>query len=280
MVRRFIATIATVVAGLLMAGGIAQASPKEDLKAFQSYFQQRFPDVPFENFVNGSYALDEGLRAQWEALMQFPPYSFALARGEELFKKSFENGKSYTDCFPSGGTGIKQNYPYFDTESGEVITLALAINRCRVKNGEEPLPYKTGDMAAILAYMAYTSRGNLYDIEIPNDPAALAAYRAGKEFFYTRHGQLNFSCASCHVQSAGKQVRTQMMAPALGIVASFPIHRSKWGEMGTLHRRFIGCLRNIRAMPFPPQSDVYRNLEYFLTYMSNGLPVAGPGVRP
>lgn len=280
MMRKPVATLAALAVGLTLLFGVAHASPQEDMKAFQDYFQQRFPDVPFEEFVNGSYALNAELRSQWEALMQFPPYSFALDRGKELFSTPFANGKTYADCFPNGGVGIKQNYPYFDTETDEVITLGLAVNRCREANGEKPLPYKTGDMAAILAYMASTSRGNEYDIEIPGDPAALAAYQAGKEFFYSRHGQLNFSCASCHVQNAGNQVRTQTLSPALGIVTSFPIHRSKWGSMGTLHRRFNGCLRNIRAEPFAPQSEEYRNLEYFLTYMSNGLPVAGPGVRP
>jgi sulfur-oxidizing protein SoxA len=50
--------------------------------------------------------------------------------------------------------------------------------------------------------------------------------------------------------------------------------------MGTLDRRFGGCNRNVRAKPFKAQSVTYRDLEYFLTYMSNGLPVAGPGSRP
>ncbi|MDN5937631.1 MAG: sulfur oxidation c-type cytochrome SoxA [Salinisphaera sp.] len=256
------------------------ASPQEDLRAFQGYFQQRFPDVPLNSFVNGAYAIDAKLRAQWHALMQFPPYSFALDRGKQLFHTAFDNGSSYAGCLANGGVGIKQNYPYFDTKTDKVVTLALAINRCRTENGEQPLPYKTGDMAAILAYMAYTSRGNAIDIKIPQDPAALAAYRAGKEFYYSRHGQLNFSCASCHVQNAGKRLRAETLSPALGPPASFPVYRSKWGGMGTLHRRFSGCLRLIRAEPFPPQSQTYRNLEYFLMYMSNGLPVAGPASRP
>lgn len=278
--RKTIAYLAAVATGVTMAVGAAVATPQQDLQEFQNYFQQKFSDVALEGFVNGSYAIKPSLRPQWEALKQFPPYTFALQHGEELFGTAFANGKSYADCFPNDGIGIKQNYPYFDTDKDEVITLSLAINRCRARNGEEPLSYKKGDMAAILAYMAYTSRGNKFDVSIPNDPAALAAYQAGKEYFYTRHGQLNFSCASCHVQSPGKQIRTQTMAPALGIVASFPIHRSKWGSMGTLYRRFFGCLRNIRAEPLPPESEMIRNLEYFLTYMSNGLPVAGPGIRP
>ena len=73
-------------------------------------------------------------------------------------------------------------------------------------------------MASLTAYMAFTSRGKPFDIKIPNDPRALAAYKKGEEYFYTRRGQLNFSCASCHVQSPGNHIRTEVLAPALGIL--------------------------------------------------------------
>lgn len=276
---RSVITIGLAVLGLMVLAP-AQATPADDLQAFQAYFKQRFPQVPFDDYVNGPYALDQGMRAQWQAILQFPPYDFALDEGKRLFDTPFRNGKRYADCFPHGGIGIRQNYPYFDTASGEVVTLELAINRCREANGEPALPYKKGQIAALAAYMASTSRGRRFAIRIPDDPRALAAYQRGKRFFYTRRGQLNFSCASCHVQNPGKHLRGDVLAPALGLVASFPIYRSKWGSMGTLDRRFAGCNRQVRAEPFAAQSAEYRDLEYFLTYMSNGLPVAGPGARP
>ena len=31
----------------------AQAGSTEDLRAFQNYFRQKFPDVPFDDFSNG-----------------------------------------------------------------------------------------------------------------------------------------------------------------------------------------------------------------------------------
>jgi sulfur-oxidizing protein SoxA len=49
--------------------------------------------------------------------------------------------------------------------------------------------------------------------------------------------------------------------------------------MGTLHRRFGGCNGQVRAKPFKAQSVQYRELEYFLAYMSNGLELNGPGAR-
>lgn len=274
-------TILVIMGAVLVVPTVlAGVNPEADRKAAVEYFQQMFPKVPLEEFVNGQYALDEDRRSQWESLQDFPPYEFAVAEGKELFETPFANGKTYASCFENGGMGIRQNYPYFDREKKEVITLELAINQCREANGEKPLKYKKGDIASISAYMATTSHGKKFDIKIPDDPAALAAYKDGKEFYYSRRGQLNFSCASCHVKNAGNWIRADLLSPALGQPSNFPVHRSKWGELGTLHRRFAGCNKNVRAKPFPAQSKEYRDLEYFLTYMSNGLPVVGPSTRP
>jgi sulfur-oxidizing protein SoxA len=274
MKRHFVAVAAT----LLVVGG-ATASPEDDRAAFQQYFEKRFPHVEQESYVNGIYALDKASYDQWVQIEEFPPYELALEEGETLFNTPFANGKTYADCFPNGGIGIRQNYPMFDAERGEVVTLELAINECRVKNGEEPLGYKKGQIAAISAYMAYTSRGKPISVTIPDDPRAVAAYESGKEFYYSKRGQLNFSCADCHVANAGMQVRADKLSPALGHPSHFPVYRSKWGDMGTLHRRFDGCNKQVRAKPLPAQGEDYRNLEYFMTYMSNGLEVNGPGAR-
>lgn len=257
-----------------------KVDPAADFKTFRDYFTKHFPKVPLDDFVNGPYSMNADLRKQWEAKEEFPPYEFAVEKGKELFATPFKNGKTYADCFPSKGVGIRQNYPYFDEKSGKVITLELALNQCREANGEKPYDYLKDDMASLTAYMAFTSRGKRFDIKIPNDPRALAAYDNGQKYFYTRRGQLNFSCASCHVQSPGQRIRTEVLAPALGIVAAMPIYRSEWGGMGTTSRRFVTCNSQVRGVPLEPQSDEYRDVEYFLSYMSNGLPISGPGARP
>ena len=258
---------------------VSQASPEEDLKAFQAYFQERFPNVPFEEFANGVYAIDKASREQWVAIEEFPPYEIAVEEGEEMFNTPFKNGKTYASCFRNGGIGVKGDYPYYDTEKGRVETLASAINECRTKNGEKPLKYKKGKLAALVAYMAYTTRGQTVDIKIPFDQRARDAYEEGKHFFYARRGQLNMSCAHCHVDNAGNKIRADLLSPALGHPTHFPVYRSKWGSLGTIHRRFAGCNKQVRALPFKAQSTQYRNLEYFITYMSNGLPWNGPGAR-
>jgi len=284
--RAIASVVVTIMIAALIAAGAQSAAaadavhPDADFKAFRDYFTKRFPNVPLNDFVNGPYSMDAELRKQWEEIDDFPPYDFAIDRGKQMFATAFKNGKTYGDCFPDKGIGIRQNYPYFDDKSGEVITLELALNRCREANGEEPYSYVKDEMASLTAYMAFTSRGKPFDIKIPNDPRALAAYEKGAEYFYSRRGQLNFSCASCHVQSAGEHIRTEVLAPALGILAAMPIYRSEWGGMGTISRRFVTCNSQVRGVPLKPQDELYRDLEYYLSYMANGLPVSGPGTRP
>ena len=275
-------SLASILAFALLAPAFAddKPNPAADQKAFQNYFVKKFPKVKYEDFVNGPYSMDEGLHKQWEEKEQFPPYEFAVETGKEMFSTPFKNGKTYADCFANKGIGVRQNYPYFDEKEGKVITLELALNRCREANGEAPYNYLKDEMASLTAYMAFTSRGKTMDIKIPGDPRALEAYENGKRYFYTRRGQLNFSCATCHVQSPGERIRSEMLAPALGIMNAMPIYRSEWSGMGTTSRRLATCNSQTRAVPLEPQSDEYRDVEYFLSYVANGLPISGPGARP
>ena len=264
---------------LLVTAVSAQAGPEEDRMAFVKYYKSKFPNVPTEEYANGVYAIDPIGRENWEAIEEFPPYEPFIDEGQVMWETPFKNGKSYKDCF-SDGPAIAGKYPHWDKKQGLVMTLPLALNQCREANGEKPLKYKKGPINNILAYIAFQSRGQVINVEIPeDDPRAMEAYEKGKKFYFTRRGQLNFSCASCHVQNTGMKVRTEVLSPSLGHVTHWPVYRSKWGTVGTLHRRFTGCNKNIRAKPMKAQGEQYRNLEYFLTYMSNGLELNGPGAR-
>ena len=264
----------------------AQATPDQDLKEFREHYFKKLPNTPKNDFINGVYSIDPASREQWEAFEEFPSYEIYVDKGEELFNKKFANGKSFADCFPNYKKGIRQNYPYFDTKTDKVVTLEGAINKCLTDNGEKAYKWKTGNIAYVSAYLAYQSRGNKINIKVPNDAEAMAAYNRGKKHFYSKRGQLNMSCADCHYHYAGSKIRADILSPALGHPSGFPVYRNKWAGdstkgdgMGTLHRRYGGCNKQVRAKPFKPQSDEYRALEYFHTYMSNGLEVNGPSQR-
>ncbi|VAW72454.1 Sulfur oxidation protein SoxA [hydrothermal vent metagenome] len=261
-------------------------NPDQDLKDFRKYFTDKFPDVPLQDFTNGVYAVDKPSREQWEAFEEFPPYEIFIDKGEDLYKKPFKNGKTYASCFPGVAKGIKQDYPYFDTKRTEVITLELAINECREKNGEKKLGWKKGKIAHLSAYISYQARGQKGAVTIVNSADSMAWYERGKKHFYAKRGQLNMSCADCHYYNAGNKIRADILSPALGHTSHFPVYRNKWSlkstsgdGMGTMHRRYGGCNKQVRAKPFKAQSTEYRALEYFHTYMSNGLVLNGPGVR-
>jgi sulfur-oxidizing protein SoxA len=280
--------ITTVIALMGLAPAMTMASPQDDLKKFRSYFFKKFPGVSLQEFGNGIYGIDKGRRGEWESMEEFPPYEPGVDIGKELFNK-YNVGK----CFKNGGIGIRQNYPWFDKKSGKVHTLEADIMSCLKKNGvdvkKEKIGWKKGKLAAISAYMGYTSRGKKINVIIPNDPRALAIYNRGKHHFYAKRGQLNMACADCHMYYSGSLARANLLSPALGHVSHFPTYRKKWeaspggnpalNGFGTLHRRYGGCNKQVRAKPLKAQGPEYTALEYFHTYMSNGIKVNAPGVR-
>lgn len=268
-----ILTIQIGITGLCLADNIV-SEPQKDLKLIQNYYKKRFPDVPFQEFANGVYALDPIAKENWEALEEFPPYEIHIDTGEALWEESID---IYSNCFPDG-PAIKHLYPKWDDELNTVVTVPYAINLCRQKHEREELDYMSEEMNSLVAYIAYQSRGKIINITVPSD-MALQAYQQGKKFYFTRRGQLNFACYHCHFDNAGKRLRTESLGPALGQTTGWPTYRNKWGALGPLHKRYIGCNEQVRAAPFEAQSETYRNLEYFHTHMNNGLAINGPSVR-
>ncbi|MBI1424374.1 MAG: sulfur oxidation c-type cytochrome SoxA [Gammaproteobacteria bacterium] len=283
--KKLVITAAVALMGL--APALSSATPQQDLKEFREYYLKRFPGVKLQEFADGIYGIDKGRREEFEAMMEFPPYEPGLDLGKQLFAK-YNVGK----CFKNGGIGIRQNYPWFDAKSGTVHTLEGDIMACLKKNGvdlnAEKIKFGAGGKLAVLsAYMGYTSRGKKLNVVIPNDPRALAIYNRGKHHFYAKRGQLNMACADCHMYHSGQMARANLISPALGHPTHFPAYRKNneltgdpvMGGFVTLEARYASCNKQVRAKPFKPQSDEYIALEYFETYMSNGIKVNAPGVR-
>lgn len=274
-------TLFGVSCWLALANSAGAAPPVDvvaDRDAFVETYRQRFPAVAVDDFVLGVYAIDRAAAAQYAEINEFPPYEFALDEGAELAQARFANGESLLECLRLDERGVHQ-YPYFDTTTVRVVTLALAINECRERNGEQPYSYREGTLTKILAHLNFAARGTRRDVPLPDTPAAKSAYAAGKAYFYVKRGQLNLSCADCHVTAAGRHLREQTLAPLLGAVNHYPVYGLSWGALGTLHQRFVGCLEQVRADAEYPQSRAYRELEYFLALMSQGLPMTGPGIH-
>jgi len=292
MKNLLIAMMAMIILGTTLS---AHATPKSDLQKFRNFYFKKFPGVKLQNYGNGIYAIDEARRFEWEAMEEFPPYEEGVDMGKAMFEKY-----GLASCFENGGVGIKQNFPYFDKRSGKILTLEGKIMGCLKKKGvntkAEKIKYGKGKLAGIAAYMASTSRGKPQNVVIPNDKRAMAIYNRGKKNFYAKRGQLNFACADCHMNSSGMMARGNLLSPALGQTSHFPVWRRKWAKktsakkgksgpfdgFGSIHRRYGGCNKQVRAKPLKAkgkQHPEYVALEYFHTYMSNGIKLNGPAVR-
>lgn len=274
--KKWLASLGLTAMLATTAGAVTD--PEADRQAYSDYYAKRH-GIDLTAFVNGAYALNPSAYAEWQTIEEFPPYELALGEGETLWNKRFANGKTFQDCFDTTPEdGLRSKYPHWDDARKQVVTLELALNECLKSNGEKTVRWKKGPIASLSAYVAYQGRGHKIQVSVPNADA-LNAYEQGKQFYYAKRGQLNMSCADCHVYNSGNRVRAEMLSPGIGHTTHWPVYRSKWGEMGTLHRRFGGCNEQVRAKSFPAQGEEYRNLEYFLAYMSNGMETNGPGAR-
>ena len=268
-----------IMAGLLL--GCAHTGPAkgpaDDRNALIKSYKQALPDIKFENYIYGALAMNPDAKGQYDDIMSFPPYSMDLDKGQKMWEKPFKNGKKFSSCFPNGGKNVAGNYPYFDNAANRVVTFENAINACLKANGEEELKYGEKDMGLLTAYARSLSDGMKVNVKVESE-GALAAYEKGKAYYATRNGQLNFSCRSCHVQSAGKFIRMDQLSMMIGQASHWPEFRGGT-DIVTLQARFKQCEKNVRAKPKEANSEEYNNLEYYLTYMSNNLPMQTPVFR-
>jgi len=274
MKQRMIMKLLTGMAGLGIALGAAtaHATPEGDRQELTKYYTSKYPNIKVEDYVYGALAFDADSKAQYEAIMEFPPFEGDIEKGRKMWETPFKNGKTYASCFPNGGQQIAGNFPKFDEAKGKVVTLQDAINNCRTANGEEA--FKLNDMktmGVLTSYMRTLSNGMIVNIKVET-PQAMAAYLDGKKTFFTRKGQLNFACASCHVQNAGNRLRSELISPAIGHATHWPVFRGG-DNLVTLQQRYDGCFKQVRAVPPPQGGTTMNNLEFFHTSLSNGLPM-------
>jgi len=270
-----IMALVLVLFGLAYFCEASAATPEDDRKQLLEIYKGRFPDKKVEDYVYGALMFSADAKAQYDSMMEMPPAELGLSKGKSLWEAPFKNGQSLATCFPDGGKGAAGNYPHFDKQLGKVVTFEMAINKCIRDNGG--IEFRHDDMSkmgVVSLYARSLSDGMRTNVKVVG-PEALAAYEAGKKFFYTRRGQLNFACASCHTGNAGNQVRNEFLSPAVGHTTHWPLFRGEatLGDLFTLQRRYGACSNLVRSTPLPLGSEAYNNLEYFHTYQSNGLPL-------
>jgi L-cysteine S-thiosulfotransferase len=172
--------------------------------------------------------------------------------------------------------GVAARYPVVDPAAGTLLNVEGRINQCRVQRQQaEPLRYESEALLALTTYVAHQSRGMPMQASI--DGPARAHFEAGRAHYVTRQGQLNLSCAHCHERNWGKTLLAEPISQ--GQSNGFPAYRFEWQGLGSLHRRLRACQFGIRAEQSAAGSQELLDLELYLAWRANGLPVEAPGVR-
>jgi len=203
----------------------------------------------------------------------------AVDAGLELWTTADgSEGKACADCHGdiSEMAGVRTTMPKIN-EDGKLWSMEEYINNCRTERmgAEAWKRTKSAPMLAMNAAISLQSRGMPMNVAV--DGPAAPYWEIGQQLYYTRVGQLDMSCASCHEDNFGVHIRADHLSQ--GQINGFPTYRLKWGSLGSIHRRFKGCMKNIRATPYKPGGEEFMALELYVASRGNGLSVESPAVR-
>lgn len=259
----------------MMAAAGAAASPEAARRQMAERLEARLSGMAPAEYARGASAFDPAVREAIEA--NATATATVVEAGKRLATRKFGRGRSIAGCFPNGGRRVAATYPQYDTRLKRIVTLEMAVNQCLKAHGEPLLdPTDPQTMGAITAYLRSLATGQKIALRMP--AAAAAPHGEGERLYATRLGQRNYACASCHVQGAGKRFDGRLLSPPVGQAARWPFIAG--GAAVTLQAQIRECLERMGAAPFPAGSGELNHLEYYLTSLSQGLPIRANEWRP
>ena len=203
-----------------------------------------------------------------------------VTRGERLWREA-PNGaaKSCAGCHGEAQSSMKgaaARYPRVDAETARLVNMAGRVNICRERHQKvEPLPHESEALLALTAYVTYQSRGMPMSVAIDNQNGSF--FERGRDRYYKRLGQMNLACAQCHDRNWGRALIHETVSQ--GHPTGWPGYRLEWQTFGSLQRRLRACYSGVRAeMPDYGARELLE-LELFLAWRAEGLPIEAPGVR-
>jgi len=185
-------------------------------------------------------------------------------------------GKACSSCHEDVAdfAGLRTQMPR--VEDGQLVAMENLVNECRTdRMGAKEWKWSGGDMTAMTGLIGLQSRGMPMDVKIDGDAAAF--WEKGKELYYTRVGQLDMACSNCHEDNYGVMIRADHLSQ--GQINGFPTYRLKNAKLNSIHGRFKGCMKNIRATPYKEGGEEFKALELYLASRGEGLVVESPSVR-
>ena len=259
----------------VLVAPLAGAAPEDARRDLGARLAVVAPNVPAAELALGSAAFDPQLREAIAA--NASAAAPVIEAGRKLWNRKFADGRSIAACFPNGGKRVAASYPQFDARVRRVVTLEMAINQCLKSHGEALYePTDPATMGLVVAYVRSLSAGQKVAVRVT--APALERFEQGRRLYFTRLGQRNFACASCHVQGVGRIYAGAALSAPLGHAVAHPVVR---GDAPlTLQSRMRECLEIMGAAPFQAGSEELNNIEYYLTYLANGSALKPNAWRP
>jgi sulfur-oxidizing protein SoxA len=231
------------------------------------------------------------------------PAIFAIDRGETLFKtkRGSKNVSLETCDFGLGAGVLKGAYaqmPRYFKDSDRVEDVESRIVTCMVTlqgfdrdqltdrkklYADERKSEENTDLEVLAAYVAFQSDGMKINPPLANEQEK-QTLKVGEEIFWTRHGPLDFSCATCHA-SDGKRVRLQPLVNALNqkdiqaTMTAWPTYRVSHGVVRNNQHRMWDCNWQMRLPDIGYGSDASVALISFLTQQAKGGTYNIPGMK-
>jgi sulfur-oxidizing protein SoxA len=203
-----------------------------------------------------------------------------VERGQKLWRETAAGSqKSCASCHGDAASsmkGVATHYPRIDPGGGQLVNLSGRINLCRERHlGAAPYQPESDELLALTAYVTHQSSGLPMNVTI--DSRTERDFERGRSRYYRRMGQLNLACAQCHDRYWGRTMMIEKISQGHG--TGFPAYRQEWQTVGSLQRRIRACYSALHAEMPPYDARELVELELFLAWRANGLPIETPAVR-
>jgi sulfur-oxidizing protein SoxA len=259
-VRKVVTALAIVASGTLHGASLEPPIPRSALKQGSEFTGNEARAMQADDFAN--------------------PGMLWVSRGERLWgEPAGADGKSCAACHGDAGKsmrGVATRYPRIDPAAAKLVNVADRVNLCRDrKQKTAAFGQESEALLSLAAYVTWQSRGMPMNIGL--DVHNAAAFERGRERYRRRLGQMNLSCAQCHDRNWGRTLYNETLSQ--GHPTGWPAYRLEWQTLGSLQRRLRACYSGLRAeMPDYGARELVE-LELFLAWRANGLPIEAPGVR-
>ncbi len=207
------------------------------------------------------------------------PMSLWIERGQAAWGQT-STGPSCQSCHGAVDQMRKAvaQHPKWSPDGQALRNLEDQIGACRQRQGA-PSAQPDETVLALSAALHHAARGEPIAVKAPpaHQAAWQARWQAGADQYQTRQGRMNLSCAHCHDDRVGAQMRGDTISP--GHPTGFPIYRLSWQQAGGMDRRLRACYSGVQSAMPEPGSAILRSLELYLKVRANGMPMEGPSVR-